>query len=322
MTIERVEINDYLVFKNELEIDFSPGINVLLGANGTGKTTLMKAIYGIVGDAERRLAFTESHAKGNDAPIKRGWSHGSRAGYQRWSHNNVCVIFKISDDYQSVYIPEKDILEHARGLLPFIDQKQTGFGFIYRDTLISGQDVYTREQTEMQTYIVDKITNIIDGYIEWNPADGIYYTIKTDGSRIPFAHEASAYKKLGYLGLLVSCGRFEPGTILFWDEPENSLNPEIVPVLVDILLRLAQNGVQIFIASHDYNLVRYFDIREAKDIPVLFHYLSKDENNQIQCNSSPEYIKLPNNHIEKAEEDLYEAVIADAMGVQRNGKVS
>ncbi|MDR1539798.1 MAG: hypothetical protein LBU32_17725 [Clostridiales bacterium] len=39
---------------------------------------------------------------------------------------------RLSDaKFSAVYIPEKDILEHAKGLLTFIDQKDTDFNSIY-----------------------------------------------------------------------------------------------------------------------------------------------------------------------------------------------
>jgi len=226
--------------------------------------------------------------------------------------------YQISIAENAVYIPEKDILEHAKGLLTFIDQKQTGFSQIYKDVLLYAQDIPTRDQTEIQKRVGQMIAGVIKGDMHRDEGDGSFYTLRTDGKHIPFANEASGYKKLGFLGLLVKNGRLENGSILFWDEPENSLNPELVPVLVDILLTLARNGVQIFIATHDYHLARYFDVRKDKNVPVMFHNLSKADDDQIVCKSLPEYIKLPDNLLEIAGEDLFKAVIADAMGVQND----
>jgi len=45
MAISRVEIKDFLLFKGEFGVDFCAGVNVLIGGNGTGKTTLMKVMY-------------------------------------------------------------------------------------------------------------------------------------------------------------------------------------------------------------------------------------------------------------------------------------
>jgi len=303
MAINRVEIKDFLVFKGEFAADFCPGINVFIGGNGTGKTTLLKSLY-------RTVKFILYHRSLPNSPGKIIIDDGQTS----FRYDNSVIFINITNDLRVTYIPEKDILEHAKGLLTFIVQKQTGFGPEYRDVLIAAQDVQTQEQSEVQKVIGQKIISIIGGDVHWDKGEGSFYTLKTDGSRIPFANEASGFKKMGFLGLLVSSGQLEPGSVLFWDEPENSLNPELVPILVDVLLELSRNNVQMFLGTHDYNLARYFDVRKDKSIPLLFHNLSKTATGQIICNSSPEYIKLPDNLLEAASADLFEAVVADAMG--------
>ena len=299
MAIKCVTITDYLVFNGGFEAEFCHGVNVLIGDNATGKTTLVRSMY----EELRAYAHFPKEFSVRDVWISN-------------DENNFVILLDMSRLFHMVYIPEKDILEHAKGLLTFIEQKQTGFSNIYRDMLIAAQDIPTHEQSEMQKSIGEKIVDLIGGTIEWDRSEGTYYTIKADGKRIPFSDEASGYKRLGYLGLLVSSGQLRPGSILFWDEPENSLNPDIYPELVSILLELAQNDIQIFIATHDYNLARHLDVRKDKSIPVMFHNLVKADEGRIVCHSLPEYTKLPDNLLEKASEDLFEAVIANALGVQ------
>ena len=305
MAIKRIEVKDFLVFKNSFTADFCRGVNVFIGGNGTGKTTLLKLLC-----VEYKGCFA---GKGTDELINEYF--GVNTPYNQ---GDVKIITDETADnvefnmFGDVFIPEKDILEHARGLLSFIEQKQTGFNEIYRTLLISAQDVYTKMQSSLQKSITEKIGRLIGGYVYWDMKEGSFYTVKDDGSRIPFSHEASGYKRIGLLGLLVSCGQLEPGSILFWDEPENSLNPEYIPVIVDILLELAKSGVQIFVATHSYTLTRFFDVREDKSINVCFHNMSKSEAGQIICDSSPKYIKLANNILEDTAGDVFEAVIQDA----------
>jgi len=302
-----------LLNDDEFAADFCPGVNVLIGGNGTGKTTLLKSMY----EANKPFAKIMTSygnatvtADGNSIIIEED-EVDSNKKERSWG-----VISFDSKLKSCIYIPEKDILEHAKGLLPFIEQKETGFSQVYKDVLVTAQDVPTQIQTETQQSVGKKISRIIDGKVEWVASEGTYYTIRTDGLRIPFANEASGFKKLGYLGLVVASGYLETDSVLFWDEPENSLNPEYIPILVDILLELSRNGVQIFIATHDYNLVRYFDVRKDKGTSVLFHNLSIANDGQIICNSSSEYIKLTHNKLESASADLFKAVVADAMEVQ------
>ena len=44
MTLTRVKLERFTAF-GHLDLELSPGINVLVGANGTGKTHLMKVCY-------------------------------------------------------------------------------------------------------------------------------------------------------------------------------------------------------------------------------------------------------------------------------------
>mgnify|MGYP000521768991 CR=1 FL=1 len=49
LTIDKLNAINFLVFKrnkfNSFNIDFSKGINIIIGENGTGKTTLLKMLY-------------------------------------------------------------------------------------------------------------------------------------------------------------------------------------------------------------------------------------------------------------------------------------
>jgi energy-coupling factor transporter ATP-binding protein EcfA2 len=289
MAIERVEIQDFLVFKGEFSANFCPGVNVLIGGNGTGKTTLMKVIYEKI-----------HHDTYPSSPPKK-------------ENQNASIVAGGTNISHPVYIPEKDILEHAKGLLPFIMQKQTGFSTIYVSVLVAAQDVPTQVQSDTQKSIGQKIARIIGGEVRWDKGDGSFYTLKTDGSRIPFANEASGYKKFGFLGLLVSSGQLEPGTVLFWDEPENSLNPELVPVLVDILLELSRNGVQIFIATHSEILTSYFAANRQSDDAVMFYSLYKD-GERIKVDASDRFDLLSPNNLTTEPVKLYEKEIAKGLG--------
>lgn len=308
MAIKKIMIHDYLVFEGDFSLDFCPGVNIFIGGNGTGKTTLLRCLY----DLKTSYAqfVTNDSCKFITADCEKVnvmAETGTGAQECEWG---TAVISGETKNY--VYIPEKDILEHARGLLTFIEQKETGFNRIYKDFLVNAQDVPTKVKTDLQNRIGQKITDIIGGAVFFNLNDGSFYTLKSDGLKIPFSNEASGFKKLGYLGLLISNGQLEPGSILIWDEPENSLNPELVPILIEILLELSHYGIQIFIATHNYIFSRYFDVRKDKNTEVLFHSLQKTNTNII-INTSKNFLKLPENHIEAANAELFKSVIQDAM---------
>jgi recombinational DNA repair ATPase RecF len=51
VAVQRVELRDFTAFER-LELDFVPGVNVIIGENGTGKTHLLKVIYAVTKAAE------------------------------------------------------------------------------------------------------------------------------------------------------------------------------------------------------------------------------------------------------------------------------
>ena len=63
MAINRIELNDFLVFQGDFAADFCSGVNVLIGGNATGKTTLLKTMYWACEVVEERMNTTTSDLK-------------------------------------------------------------------------------------------------------------------------------------------------------------------------------------------------------------------------------------------------------------------
>jgi ABC-type arginine transport system ATPase subunit len=94
---------------------------------------------------------------------------------------------------------------------------------------------------------------------------------------------------------------------LFWDEPENSLNPELIPVLVDILLELQRNGIQVFAATHSYDVARWFELNK-KAADALRYFNLRKEGGRIIADVADDYVSLPNSVIEDAGDMLLRRV--------------
>ena len=119
--------------------------------------------------------------------------------------------------------------------------------------------------------ILEKISDVIHGIVIQE--DDSFYVMKKDGRKIDFSLEAEGLRKLGLIWKLIRNGLLESGTVLLWDEPEANLNPELYPLVAEILLELQKNGVQIFVATHSYNFAKYLEIRRTKKEQVMFHNL-------------------------------------------------
>jgi AAA15 family ATPase/GTPase len=305
VAIKRVEIKDYFVFKGEFAADFCPGINILIGGNATGKTTLLKILY----------ATTQCTVPGEYSDSKYGENGKCNVYDDQGNSSKILGSFAGGGSIKadSVYIPEKDILEHSKGLLSFIEKKENGFNKIYKDLLINAMDSPTLEKTDTQKSVIEKIYKTINGKVHYDKGDGNFYTLKPNGDRIPFSYEASGFKKFGLLGLLVSSGQLEKNSVLLWDEPENSLNPELLPVLVNILLELQRGGVQVFIATHSEILAGYFDVLHTDNDKVMFYSLYKD-GGHIKADKSERFDLLTPNSLTIEQARLYEKELERTFG--------
>ena len=334
MAINRIEINDFLVFKGNFSLDFNPGVNVIIGANATGKTTLLKSLYGIINkkivncfinnmkygvvigngrielfyDINSSILFNQIHFEENNFLN----NHLTDKTNDKLNMLDINYILTGNDfKQQSVFIPEKDMLSHSKGLLAL---KLERFGVPFDDTLT---DIIVKSQLYPKRNILNnnlcaKIQTIIGGEVVYDN-DEFFILKDINNKLISFSMEASGYKKLGLLWKLISNGLLDNKSVLFWDEPENSLNPDLVPVLVDILLELSRNGVQIFIATHNEILASYFAVNRKKSDNVMFISLYK-QGEHIKSDVNDRFDLLRPNNITAEQIKLYEKEIEKGLG--------
>ena len=353
MAINRIEIKDFLVFKGEFATDFCPGVNVIIGGNATGKTTLLKAMYRLCGNGKNRETEEYFLAVGRTE----GVFYRTPFEYARIRMKNeneemsICVRYffcdgpthdnniyvngmftsidpnKYEDDYTrtrainysrdstelvftsdnyvtlpSVFLPSTNLLPQSRALPEMIGDYEMDFDAIQIDNIKNARRPITRLLKPNCSKVIERLSNIIDGEVLYE--NDRFYIKKRSGLKLEFSMEASGFVRLGLLWKLLRNGLLESGTILFWDEPENSLNPEQVPILVDILLELSRNGVQIFLATHSEILASYFAVDRKKGDVVVFYALYR-EGESIMVESSDRFDLLDNNKLSAEPVKLY-----------------
>lgn len=130
---------------------------------------------------------------------------------------------------------------------------------------------------------------------------------------------AEGYRKIGVLQQLLLNRNFVPGRggPLLWDEPEANMNPSLMRKLVQIILEMSRNGQQVILATHDFVLMKWFDLLSEKSLGdnVRFHSLYRDsDTNEVSVNSTNDYLELSPNSIDSAFADLTDAEIGKTMG--------
>ncbi|MDO4169922.1 MAG: AAA family ATPase [Lachnospiraceae bacterium] len=283
-------------YNNVFTLDFCDGINVLLGENGVGKTTILKMIYTATQcsfksvderKTKKLLHFFSANLKDNgelkNYNNKDGFSYykisdGQHVFLDSLSHDGLIGYDKwIGLNIQSVYIPTMEMLSHSKGFLALNQKYNMPFDGTQIDIVVNASLPEIKDMPKALNGILKKISDTIDGEVVME--DDTFYIVKKDGRKVDFSLEAEGLRKLGLLWKLIRNGLLEEGSILLWDEPEANLNPELFPLVAEILLELQKNGVQIFVATHSYNFAKYLEIKREDDSQVYFHNLYRVESN-------------------------------------------
>ena len=331
MPVTKVKFENFTAFKN-LEVEFSPGINALIGANGTGKTHLMKACYAAC-DASKTgenystklvRVFLPSNRSGTRL-IQRdqGELEGtievrigdwySRARFRHPGESSSSV--PESEDpptKDSVYLPVKEVLANAPGFLSLYESREVHFEEVYRDVLLRAYLPQLREPIDdAHRLMMESIEAVIRGKVT---VSGEEFFLSNDDGDLEFTLLAEGWRKLGLLWLLIRNGTLQNGSVLFWDEPEANLNPKMFKTVMSVLLELQRAGVQVFFATHDYVILKELDLQMTEEDQVAFHSLYRDESGEIACHTTARYLDIHPNAIGEAFDDLYDRQIERSLG--------
>ena len=276
--------------------------------NGTSRISVRSLHYGRFEDREKPV--------NGKSMYKDDFTGLYEAKY--YSENELVFTTENFEPLPSIFIPVTDLLTSSKGLLEMIDAYEMDFDAIQVDILRNAQRPATRELKPNCSKVIDQLSNLINGEVYFE--EGIFYVRKKTGRIVRFAVEASGLKRLSLLWKLLRNGLLESGTVLFWDEPEASINPELIPALVDILLELQRGGVQIFIATHSYDVARWFELNKTPENSLRYFNMRKEDDG-IVADVADDYISLPNSVIEDAGNKLLRRVTqvaAEKAGVTLN----
>ena len=339
MSLKKIRLDNFTVF-TKTEIEFCNGINVLLGDNGTGKTHMMKLLYAACQSAQVKKTAIDFPTKvlkvfrPDDSSLHRLVRRGVGASNScvEISSNNsqLSLSFhsKLKRDVSvtgmekwerefsvltSTFIPAKEILSHSRNLVQAITAGNVDFDDTYKDIISAASvDISREPDNERKKRYLRMLQSITKGRV--NIENEEFYLIPTgqSQSKLEFQLVAEGLRKTALLWQLIKNGTLEKGSILFWDEPEANINPQNIPAIVDLLLDLQEDGVQIFVATHDYFLPKYLEARKNKNHDVRYHALYETDGT-IQHECGCDFALLENNSILKQSIDLYKEEVKKVM---------
>jgi ABC-type lipoprotein export system ATPase subunit len=366
--IKGISLKNFAAFK-QLELEFTSGINIIIGENSCGKTQILKSIYALSSEQDatdkllglfkpRNEKLSGLYHRGGEgkAQITLEDSSGQFANTEFGSRaKNVTTESSIANAGKPVLIPTKEVLS----LLPAIQSANVtpeALKALFDDSIIDlCNSLLSEPNGELSEAvnsdprlggIIPMLTKAIGGRFEINGNDHAFVKGKfvekanpdiskgqvasaySDFKQLVFKKESSSetsvtmtaegFRKIGLLQRLIDVGALVKGQtdVLLWDEPESNINPALMKLVVECLFELARNGQQIIIASHNYVMLKWFDLLmdKSKEDHVSYHALFRDENGEIAKETKDNYKMLSENAIAQTYSDLYNAEIDRSLG--------
>lgn len=340
--IKYLKFDKFTAFKT-LDISFSPGVNLFIGENGTGKTHILKSLYAACDITKSKKGFadkindvfypsdkqigrlvkrTKASASGS-IEIGRELSEGKTVSIKLTLTNHMLTPDKakltgatkqwLENPLVSVFIPVKDMMANAPAFRSLYATRNIHFEEVYADIIDRAFLPALKGPTDRQR---GKLLEILQAAMEGKVVTkNEEFFLRNKQGELEFTLLAEGFRKLGLLWLLIQNGTLLSGSTLFWDEPETNLNPRLMEKVVGILMELQRLGVQVFVSTHDYVLLKEFDLATKPDDKISYHSLfRKKEDGEILLSTSKTLAGLDPNAIDATFGTIIDRQVSKEMG--------
>jgi predicted ATPase len=305
--LQSLEINNFTIFE-EANLEFSAGLNIIVGENGTGKSHLLKLGYVFLltehnnSGESLRLETLSSNLIQTIGEVFRSeipWNLCNRnhkeesIDVQATFGQDASMSFRLSakdEKYSAAFnpfplnllkptfIPAREILSHFTGFAAALRNRELAFDKTFLDladalalTPLKGK------KAEQIKSITTSLEQQMNGRVV---VENERFYIATNQERLEMPLVAEGIRKIAMLTYLIMNGSIQKGSTLFWDEPESNLNPKMMVQLAETLVTLSSMGIQIVIASHSLFLLRELEIQLARnpEVPIRYFALKPEKN--------------------------------------------
>lgn len=285
----------------EASFDNLNGLNLLIGRNGSGKTYFLKSLYAALKTVEQYRRGKEPRSAKELLADSLYWTFqtsdlGSlvRKGEQMLSFemkseqgelfdysfgpDTSKAVQNLKDTFEpteanSIFIPAKEIVSLQDVILRSYEvDKEFGFDKTYVDLARALSKTKQGRNYEEFANARKQLKDAIGGKLEYNQEKKVW--IFKDSSRRTFelGITSEGIKRLAILDLLLGNYYLSRESVIIIDEAEANLHPEMIHQFMEILVCLAKAGLQVFISTHSYFVIKNLYIlahRHRMSIPTF-----------------------------------------------------
>lgn len=297
--IKSIKIENFGGIGN-VEHDALSNLNVIIGPNQSGKTTLLKALYAAVKTVEQNKRGAENRSDKEILSDKLYWTFlthelsslvkkGTNTLFYKMTSNNgeefdfsftasaakqaniIKNTYKPSDT-NSIFIPAKEILSIRDVIISSRMRTEYGYDDTYYDLAMALTPTTRGRNYEAFAQARQSIESMVNGKLDFDRDRNqwIFQDVKKRIYEVSMTSEG--VKKLSILSVLLGNHYLSDESIIFIDEVEANLHPAMINTFMNVVLMLSKIGVQFFIASHSYFVIKRLYIlahKEKMSIPVF-----------------------------------------------------
>ncbi len=328
MRIKQCAIKNFTVFDDQT-IEFCSGVNVIIGANSTGKSHLLKILYAIIQwitgenhepDRQDRIIYLLNGLFKLETEFSQLFRDKAKESFCKMRIDNDFsvqlivvpkpkLIFQTTfkptgmvpfTDLKGVFIPPNEVLSIYPGFTASYEKRELAFDQSYYDICKALSAAPLKQQDAILSQLKCNLEEILHGKVIQR-GDHFYVQNKTTDRTLEAHLLAEGHKKIATLVHLINNGSIDKDTILFWDEPEASMNPRLIKHIAKLLRELANAGIQVFIATHDYLLTGELSLAAEYNtephVPIRFFAMSREVDEPVEIQHGDTLADLQDNPI-------------------------
>lgn len=294
--LSQLHLRNLTAFR-DVELKFGKNLNVIVGENGVGKSHILKAAYcgvSVLAEGAKKAetnapetGYLKSELARKFKAVFRPDRLGRLATKKLLGGDGRCEVayefapgaatgmafsFTETSDAEveltqtpqdwatrpAVFLPTRELLTLQPQFIPMYDEKYLPFEETWRDT----SQLLTRPATRKPDMdsLRPTLEKVLGGAVVVN--DGRFY-LKTASGEFEMYLVAEGLRKIAMIAQLISTGALTKDGYLFWDEPEANLNPKTIKLVAEVIVHLAQAGVQVFVATHSLFLLKELYILQS-----------------------------------------------------------
>lgn len=298
--IKEIHIKSFGPIKDLNATDLG-NINLIIGHNGSGKTYLLKSLFAATKTVERYQRGNNPHSpkellssnlwwtfqtrqlknlvkKGDDKlefsmKNEKGESFSFEFGTSTEKAVNSVTNRYTATETNSIFLPAKEILSLQDIIIKSREIDQSfGFDETYFDLAKALRPTLKGRNVSSFSKARKSLKEAIGGRIEYDDTKKTWIFRDNQNRSFDVDITSEGIKKISILDSLLGNHYLCKDSIVFIDELESNLHPQLIRQFLEIISILAKDGLQFFISTHNYFVIKGLYILAHKNkisIPAI-----------------------------------------------------